>query len=390
MSRALGRIALIAVLASGTTGLPLAVGAQEQPPTRAELVRRIDSLLAAVPNTPEYERRADSAAAVRKADYAKRHGPTSVALDTITIGPLTVVAPTEQIAEAAEVYTNAWARYERSVVDESDLALTGMLGFQISNGSFAIEGLAELPTVRARLWSTDARKESVAARLIAAGLSNLMPHDLFEWSGSLPVMGERPQAEFGLSLARPSYHERAYRSLAIQVGRSASLCFDGEIDACVRALGLDEDAGWDDLYTMSEIRALVARERDYTGEWQEIRYSCLSDRNDEACFFLMAGRMRKSSPLRKSVRASLLSYALSVGGEGAFSRLIEGEKKSTALRLEHASGRTTHDLVAAWRTRVFEARPDVTAGMPRMMVSTLFWIGLLSLMGLRSTRWRIG
>ena len=49
-----------------------------------------------------------------------------------------------------------------------------------------------------------------------------------------------------------------------------------------------------------------------------------------------------------------------------------------------------HDLVAAWRTRVIQSRPEVTAGMPLSVVVALLWIGLMSFFGFRSTRWRIG
>ena len=76
--------------------------------------------------------------------------------------------------------------------------------------------------------------------------------------------------------------------------------------------------------------------------------------------------------------------------ESAFARLISGDDRSVSERLEHASGMGIQELVSAWRARVMESRPEVTAGLPLSVIVSLLWIALMSFFSLRSTRWRIG
>lgn len=377
-------------LAMVAVGAPDSAGAQQAPPTEAALVRRIDSLLAAAPDTREYERRAALAKAARREEWQRKVGARVATLDTVRVGPLTIIAPPDQLDEAADLYRRAWSGYAASVTDASALLGDIKFGFQISSRGFVFRDTDTWQAVRVRPWTTEVDKQILAVGAIAMVLGRRMPKDLGSWAGAMPLLGDRPGRR--PTFRWPAVYEEAYRGLAIQAARSASQCFDGDTDACVMALGLDEDASWEDLYSMEETRALVTRlGRTRSQREQDQRWACLTGGDDDACIAGLADAdPRAYIPLRPRVRYSLLLFTLEVGGEGAFSRLIVEDDGSITQRLEDASRMNIHGLVAAWRTRVIESRPDVTAGMPLSVVVTLLWIGLMSFFGLRSTRWRIG
>lgn len=387
MSRVAARIAV--TLALVALGAPTSAGAQQASPTEVDLVRRIDSLLTAIPDTREYELRADLARVARQKEWERKNGSRDVPLETVRVGPLTVVAPPDQVEEAADLYRSAWSRNAASVTDASALLGDITFGFQISSRRFVLGNSTNLQTVRARPWTPEVDKEIRAAGAIAAVLGQRMPKDLIQWSGAMPLLGDRPgkRPTFGW----PAYYQEAYRGLAIQPARAAALCFGGDTDSCLKALGLDADVAWNVLYTQEEIRAIVQRITAGTQQHQDAKWACLSEQSHEACIALVAERLPSAYvPLSSRVRISLLRYALETGGEGAFSRLISEGDKSISDRLEAASGMDLHDLVAVWRTRVIESRPQVTAGMPLSVVVALLWIGLMSFFGFRSTRWRTG
>ncbi len=183
-----------------------------------------------------------------------------------------------------------------------------------------------------------------------------------------------------------------WSSTPVKPARAAASCYAGDIDSCLMALGLDEDVTWEDVYTPLEIHFVFARSvRSYSQSERDAVGACLVERRYDVCAaFLTEQRPSALIPLSTLVRISLLHYALDVGGEGAFSRLISGDGQSISDRLEDASQMEIHNLVEAWRTRVIEARPQIMAKLPLTVLGALFWIGLMSVFGLRSTRWRIG
>lgn len=388
MFRQFARIAVtLAILAALGTA---SVGAQQMPSSQADLVRRIDSLLAAVPDTPEYEASADSAKLARAAEWERRNGVRDVELVTLRVGPMTVTAPSDQIDEAADRYRRAWNRYDPYVTNASGL-LEGMtFGFQISTRGFVLGNSQVQQAVRVGPWTTEVGRELRTAAAIAAVLGRRMPPRLLEWAGAMPPLGDRPGRR--PTFRWPDFYTRAYRDLAIQPARSAASCYAGEIASCLMALGLDEDVTWEDVYTPQEIRVVVTRSvRGYSQSDRDAVEACVVEgRYDVCAAFLTEQRPDALIPFSSWVRISLLHYALEIGGEGAFSRLISGDRESISDRLEDASRMEIDNLVEAWRTRVIEARPRIMARLPLTVLGALFWIGLMSVFGFRSTRWRIG
>jgi len=90
------------------------------------------------------------------------------------------------------------------------------------------------------------------------------------------------------------------------------------------------------------------------------------------------------------VRASLLSLALESGGRGAWSRIVEDPAMSPEAALEYASGVPLSTLLAEWRSRVVENRPDVYGSLGAHSGVALMWALFFAALAMRSTRWRLG
>lgn len=386
MSRVTACIAVTLAMVVGAA--PTSVSAQERSVAEMDLVRRIDSLMAVVPATPEYNTQVFLAEAARREEWERRIGLRDVPMSTAPVGPFSVLAPSDQIEEATELYRRAWSRYSNSVGEASPLLADLTLGFQISRREFAVDISKSFQSVRVRPETSAVAKEIRAAGAIAKALGLSMPQELLEWAGAMPILGDRPSKR--PTFRWPEFYERAYRELAIRPARAVSLCFDGDLDACFMALGLDENATWEDLYTLEEIQIIVRGTPLGSQDQQETRWSCLSERSYDMCVALVAERLSEARiPLTSLVRASVVLYALEAGGKGAFSRLISEEERSISERLENASGMGIRELVTAWRVRVMESRPEVTAGLPLSVIVALLWIALMSFFSLRSTRWRV-
>jgi hypothetical protein len=157
------------------------------------------------------------------------------------------------------------------------------------------------------------------------------------------------------------------------------------------------EGGWREWYTPEERRLLVdsgwgdalMREARSLTSADLMLHGCLVLGSDSACIhFLeeMPGRI----PLGTWSRASMVAEALTQGGEGAFSRLIEDPDLSIKDRLALAAGMPADTLAARWRERTISARPQVHAGLLLSPIPLLFWLLLLLYFATRSTHWRLG
>ncbi|MBI3790115.1 MAG: hypothetical protein HY275_04475 [Gemmatimonadetes bacterium] len=63
-------------------------------------------------------------------------------------------------------------------------------------------------------------------------------------------------------------------------------------------------------------------------------------------------------PLGAEARLALLATAVTLGGEQAWGRFVADTALPVAARLEAAAGRPLADVMAAWRSRLMEARPE--------------------------------
>lgn len=125
-------------------------------------------------------------------------------------------------------------------------------------------------------------------------------------------------------------------------------------------------------------------------------YACLDEGILEQCDAILTRNSespyydrRWFAPLGDDARVTMLWFAVHMGGEGAWDRLVEDPGMSVAEALRYASGATTDELEAAWRAEVLAHRPDAHAGLDTTKWTALFWILLCGALAMRSTRWRL-
>ena len=173
-----------------------------------------------------------------------------------------------------------------------------------------------------------------------------------------------------------------YTELATTPSAAIRRCRSGENAACFDVLGLDSLPGsrllrW---YSPEDYRALlrtVAPPReDSAGVAAWVR--CRERHDDSACITVATAlpNDRIPLPLPGTARAILVREALDAGGPGAYGRLV-GASGSVRARLEHAAGQSADRIVARWRRRIEDARPDRMSVRPGLIVASLGWTGAL-------------
>ena len=209
------------------------------------------------------------------------------------------------------------------------------------------------------------------------------------------------------SFFRPAIGTGIYRELASTPALAARECYEGDLRWCWEAMGLSEtDEIGRDWYSPAERRSQV--ESTY-GTWDLIDSprpsvrellvrGCVLLRIDRACQLVFEGHPHMDRhvagdyriPFSGAARGSLAAEALRLGGEGSFSRLIANPEEPLKNRILAAAGVPPDTLMAQWRARTLEARPNLHAGLLLSPLSLLLWILLIAALATRSTRWRLG
>lgn len=266
-------------------------------------------------------------AIVSRLDSIEASEAARISTDTVVVGPFRIVdRDTVDVTGVARALADAWR------------ARTAMLG----GAAARIGGVVVTVTLGAELLKSDAAARvypfepfvtgradfpRAAERIVLAVLTAELPEDVGAWMR-------------GASLQPTRSMEWTYRELATTTMAAGRRCFHSELDTCRAALGLADSAGG-------------------------------------------------AGALSAGTRASLLAYALEVGGDGSYARLYD-TAPDVAGRLVNAAGVPLDELVAGWRNAVQAARPDARAGMARTGFWTVVWLAGLALLAMRSTRWRIG
>jgi hypothetical protein len=185
----------------------------------------------------------------------------------------------------------------------------------------------------------------------------------------------------------------AYTELATTQSAAIRRCRSGENAACLDVLGIDSLPGsrlarW---YSPADYRALlrtvIPPREDSAGVAAWVR--CRDRHDDDACVRAATAlpNRRIPVPLTGTARAILLREALHAGGPGAYGRLV-GTSGPMRARLEHAAGRSADVIVARWRDRIEDARPDRMSVGPGLVLASLGWSGaLLGLTLIRRRPW---
>src|SRR5262249_43769171 len=147
-------------------------------------------------------------------------------------------------------------------------------------------------------------------------------------------------------------------------------------------------------YDAAQRRAAVAgaRTRDVIDPADRAQYSrCIDDRVDSASVELLRGipLQQIPQPLNFEARNLLVSTALTMGGPGAYDRLMGDSTAPVSTRLERAANAPMAKVVETWRSSVIAARPQATQVPVRDAAFAVAWVGLIAFGAIRSTRWRL-
>lgn len=382
MSRRLG-IATTARLLPGIAAAALLLvtpltGIAQQ--TEAELMQRLDSLRPLL----------DEAAATFEAQKAQAQESERLraaavsSVDTLQVGLITIVTPVEQAETARELFQEVWEEYY-SQIDRSPTLEAVVFTFQWSDVRVPIHVVEQRRAIEMNTsWARRARVKDEIRSVIGTTINydlRSLDTEVARWVSGNPLSGHDM--------------EQVYRIVATTESRATRSCLGGETDACESALGLGTTREIERLalwYTPAERRSLVARSRFIAprragrAQWER----CVDDEVIEECDQLLGESGRGWTPLPGSVRATLLSYALRSGGEGAWGRLLENPDLDARDALAYASRMPLDELVAGWRAWLVENRPDTYRKLFPKSGLALAWTLLFAALAMRSTRWRLG
>jgi hypothetical protein len=352
-----------------------------------DLVRRLDEIV------PRWEA-AQAANANLRERLARELGRANGALDTIGVGPLTVLVRPGRGAVGRDVVGTVWQRDFAGWVDESPALQRTTFFFDWSGDRrpfYDPEGLVRV----IQGSSHDSRKTVEAAVRDAVG--DVLQRDL-----TRSALADDP--DWRGYIASPTPRARLYREMVLSSSATVRSCIAGDVPACVSATVLKADAyPLDDWYSPTERLALGSSfnsmwhvtESNAPGCFQNDVVAC-----DAALRALLSPRdYLLARPHPPSMRGSLLWFALQEGGAHAWSSLLsdpEGgpqsalESDRAAEIISHVAGEPLDVVITKWRGWIAEDRPVVDAGFGRTLGFTLVWIVLLSILAMRSERCRLG
>ena len=359
---------------------------REQPvqldPRLRELGEHISALRPVVDSAQRAAQRADSS----RADSLRQ--AREVPVDTLQVGPLTIVTVPAQGDLARSVFGQVWDLFQPLLRGSEDLLDDHVFVFQYGWRLGGIYPAGEhIHNVQmSRRFGMD-KLENKARDALGQALVQSLPSQakpLGNWVGMTPLNPPRDWSWI-------------YRELVSTPSLAARKCYQGEVAWCWDALGVPRgDGGWESWYTPEERRLLVESRfknrlvhRGVFDKVDLLTHGCVSLQSDAACIEVLEnwpGRV----PLGATVRASMVAEALTQGGEGAFSRLVQGQDTAILQRLAQAAGMSPDSLATRWRERVLAARPNNHAGLLRSPASLFLWILLLLFFATRSTTRRLG
>ena len=367
------------------------VAQESRPPTREEIGDRIEALH---PRVMEAGRLAGLA---ERAFADSVRAASQLPQDTVTMGLFEIVTLEGEGALAREMFQPHVEELTPLIRGSEGLFRTHSWTFFYGWWQKPIYADAEVvhEVKLSRRYSLDRLQKDIRASLGEA-LYRVLPEDA-EGLGNIASPG---------SFLPPDDWSWVYRELASATYLAARHCLEGDLTWCWEALGVTGREGnepeWDSptgrrRLIESRYERLLWREHDRLGTLELLVRGCLLLESDRACGLVLEGYHLRDRQLRKDYpiplrrgRGTLVAEALRMGGEGSFTRLISRPEDPLRDRLAHAAGVSPETLVARWRDRVLEARPNAQAGLLRSPLALLFWLALIILFATRSSRWRLG
>lgn len=338
MSRLRPTLLLLTLVAAA----PAQAQAQRDPvAVMREQAALIDSL---APEAVRIGRESDERSARVRAEAAR----IDVALDTMQLGPLTVVGMVKTVRALAPALTDEWQRME---------ALYGAAADRLPPTTLVLtypydSGLHALAAQHVALWLSPLTTRRMRHRRIqwtlASQLADVLPTDVQEWLDGVIVPASVDDAD-------------AYRLLVLRPGRANAACRAGDAAACGRALGLRDPGA------------------DYAGWYDAAELEAARD----------AGTGEVSAPLPASARSHFLAFAFSTF-PGSAGRLHAQQASTVGERIAGATGQPLDSLTAAWQRRVIAGAPEAPSSDVPASFAALLWVAVFATLASRSTRWRVG
>ncbi|HYV99020.1 MAG TPA: hypothetical protein VE967_16310 [Gemmatimonadaceae bacterium] len=150
-------------------------------------------------------------------------------------------------------------------------------------------------------------------------------------------------------------------------------CLDGSLAACKSSLAIvagdDTVAAWYDLETRRRIAIDASRASIRWGPgFRETADDCIVRRSDSACTAVMSWAHNVTLVPRDAHR-DVLARALKQGGDGAFTRVMQGpESEDIGTLLARAAGAPVDSAVSDWRRSVLASRTPSPAPNGREVV----------------------
>ncbi|HEX9887190.1 MAG TPA: hypothetical protein VGA70_11915 [Longimicrobiales bacterium] len=403
------RLALPLMAVLLIAGVPAPASAQDAPRAERPEVERLEAelrqLLARMGPVSD---RATLERVTRDSLRAKR-AQEAATIDTVSVGPLRIVTVAERADEARRAFAAVWYDLEPQIAGAVDM----------SKATFVYDATDELRYLRfqetsyrvdGRRWTGDWRvrfdDDLLVERIrhsLFSEVSRQLPDGLQTWLRNWPVT-PAPERSMG----------DLYRALVLNGTRATEACVEGDLESCWSSLGFVGDA---------------ARLADWVPDAPGALGTCSHDVDALSTLLAETGFLWGTKwsgwgeciPLSREYRGDFVGFALARGGEGSLRRLlaewpdevpvaygdsqpgtVQGEVlldpttnvvtfgTDVRARLSHAAGMSEHELVAAWRDRMMDARPDVRVDEDRDRTASFIWVVFFAAFAMRSTRWRLG
>jgi hypothetical protein len=358
---------LAGLLLAAVAGSAAPLAAQQ---TEEELLRHLQEL------QPRLDSAHAAADAARARAKAREQARRVASIDTLRIGPLHVLAPSDQHDAAEAFYRDVWEKEYAPFVDASPVLDSTTFTFQWAPvlGLIPVDGPAR--RVERLAWRPASSVRDGVATAIGMALGSEMPDSLRAWAGrEVRDLDELADVVFREVTSIPSLSNRR--------------CIQGDADACWASLGLDlDDTPLDEWYTPEERRAHVAAFGSMRRA-EPLRKTCVEEGSVAACDLYLSQWFLPPPLPDQAPRRALVWLALREGGAGAWSRLRADPSATPSEALSAASGLSAHELAARWRDWMMSGAPETRAMLdPHLLIDRL-WIVAFAAFAMRSTRWRL-
>jgi len=360
-------VVVLAVLSGGR------LGAQGTPQSTAEYRQIVERLA-------ERWRRLAEAESLPPIGSA---GMGSPRLDTLRFGAFTLIVPPARASIAAAVGRAAWDSVKAVFGADTVALLPHVIAVDDNWGRPGhFPSAPRTPRERQESYGRSVLlttvRDAETARLEADGAAG-------PWFASV----------FWGMLYAPDSLQRveAYLELATRPWAVVRACYEGDLEACRRALAVVADPdSVASRFTPAERRHLVEQR---ARRWSELQRApgtarCVEAEEDSACVDLF-GRFPQvlhEEPLSSEARATLLRTAADLGGDGWYSRLLSSSEPDYLARLSAVAEVPPEALLAQWRTRTMSAKPRPMT-LTRLSGWVAFlWAAIFVVAATRSSRWR--